>query len=312
MLEFIVNPNSRCGRGRKIWNQVEQKLKEQGVEYGLHMTSAPGDAEGFARQLTGCRGEEGRKPCTIAVLGGDGTLNEVIQGLTLKQPVTIGYIQCGSGNDFARGMKLESNPMKTLERILHPKHYRVVDYGIAATGLYPAAYRRFAVSAGIGWDAAICHNLLDSAAKRFLNKVHMGKLAYFVIGLKQWALAKPAQGTLVLDGARKIKLKNMLFLSAHNLKYEGGGFMFGPKADPEDGLLELCVMENMSKLKMVPAVLSAKFGRHGIFRGVHFYSCKEARVHMDRPLAVHADGESCGHQQDFAVTCQKKKLRFIV
>ena len=199
-----------------------------------------------------------------------------------------------------------------LERILHPRRYQMIDYGIVIYGDGETQSRRFAVSAGIGWDAAICHNLLDSRAKRFLNRIRLGSLAYVVIGLKQWALARPADGKLILDGCREVPLKKLFFVSAHNLKYEGGGFMFGPGAEPSDGMLELCVMSRMGKLAAVPAVLAAKTGRHGIFPGVDFYRCRKAEICLKKPAAVHADGESCGRQSRVLFTCRQKKIRFIV
>lgn len=308
MYYFIVNPNSRCGRGKRIWKKLEATLKTCGVEYQAFLTEKPGDATSFAKELT-----EGCKNSTIIVaVGGDGTVNEILDGLSFCGSVTLGYIPAGSGNDLARSLKLPKSPVKCLKKILHPKYYKLMDYGVLSYGEGELFHRRFMVSAGIGMDAAVCHNILYSKSKGFLNKLYMGKAAYLLIGVKQLALARPAKGYLLLNGVQKVEFNHAYFISVHIHPYEGGGFKFAPDASFEDGKLSICIMNSRKKWKLVPVLFASLMGRKSSVGGTRFYTCEEAVIHMDSPMAVHADGESCFCQSDVEVQCIGKKLRMIV
>jgi YegS/Rv2252/BmrU family lipid kinase len=308
MYYFIVNPNSRCGRGSIIWKRLEKTLKNRGVEYQAYLTKKPGDARGFARKLTeGCKDS-----MLIVAVGGDGTVNEILDGISFCSSVTLGFIPAGSGNDLARSLKLPKNPVRCLKKILHPKYYKILDYGVLSYGEEEIAHRRFMVSAGIGMDAAVCHNMLYSKTKRLLHKLHIGKIAYFLIGLKQLTLAKPAKGYILLNGVQKIEFNHAFFVSIHIHPYEGGGFKFAPDANFEDGKLSLCVMNSRKKGKLLPVMLNSLIGRKSLNKGVRFYTCEEVTIHMDRPMAVHVDGESCFCQYDVQLRCIGKKLRMIV
>ena len=97
-----------------------------------------------------------------------------------------------------------------------------------------------------------------------------------------------------------------------NQKYEGGGFKFCPNASPEDGLLDVIVIEGISKLKMLFCLPSALWGKHTRIRGVHILQCRNVHITSDRPLPVHKDGESGGIQREFSVTIEKKPLKIIM
>lgn len=308
MYYFIVNPNSCCGRGKHVWKKLEATLKTCGVEYKVFLTDRPGDATAFAKELT-----EGCKNSTIIIaVGGDGTVNEILDGLSFCGSVTLGYIPAGSGNDLARSLKLPKNPVKCLKKILHPKYYKLMDYGVLSYGEGERFHRRFMVSAGVGMDAAVCHNILYSKSKGVLNKLHMGKAVYLLIGVKQLAMAKPSKGYVLLNGVQKVEFNHAYFISVHIHPYEGGGFKFAPEASFEDGKLSICIMNSRKKHKLIPLLLTSLMGRKSPVGGTRFYSCEEAVIHMDSPMAVHVDGESCFCQSDVEVRCIGKKLRMIV
>lgn len=312
MFYFIINPRSRAGYGQKVWNRIEARLIEEQVEYQAYLTEYAGHAIKITEEITDTVMTSDRSPRTIIVLGGDGTLNEVLNGLAFQRSITLGYIPTGSGNDFARSMKIHNNPEKAFERILHPKYYRVLDYGVVSAGKEEITHRRFAVSAGIGYDAAVCHNVSHAAIKKPLNRLKLGKQIYLMIGLKQILCTRPSDGTLVLDGVKKIPLKQMWFCSFHIHRYEGGGFIFAPKAKPDDGKLCICVVQNMPKYKFVAVLAASLIGKHAHFRGVNFYECKEADLSVENPMAMHTDGESFYMQKDLSIQCINKKLRLIV
>lgn len=309
MYYFIVNRNSRSGKGKKIWEKIEEELKRSGAAYEAYLTQRPGDAKKFAKELS-----EGKQkvPGTIVAVGGDGTVNEVLDGLCCERAITFGYIPAGSGNDLARSLKLPQSPQKALQHILSPKGYRLIDYGVVSYGSEEVAHRRFAVSNGMGFDAAVCHEILYSKTKKKLAPYHMGKMVYLAVGLKRLILAKPVTGYLVLDGMRKVEFNHIYFISTHIHPYEGGGFRFAPNADCTDGLLDVSVFNSDSKKKLFAVLVHAYIGNRKRGKGLRSFQCREVRMHVDTPVPVHVDGESCYSQTDLEIRCISKQIRMIV
>ncbi len=310
MYYFIVNPNARSGRGLSIWNKLKERLEKEKIPYEAYLTEHTGHATELAAKLTSSRHQD-PSPKTIVALGGDGTLNEVLNGISLSSPVTLGYIPSGSGNDFSRGMRLSRNPEKAMDQLLKSENCRYLDYGILSYMSDHPSHRRFIVSSGIGYDADVCQNLFTTKLKKTFNQLHMGKLIYLFIGIKRIVLCKSTNGYLLLDGVKKINLKKIRFISSHIQKFEGGGFRFAPKADPCDGYLDLCVVSGVSRLRLTLLLLASLAGRHVCCNGVRTYACREAAIHTEEPLLVHADGESCYGQTDISVRCVERKIRFL-
>lgn len=308
MFYFIVNPNAGAGRGLRVWNYTKKFLNKRREAYEVYFTAAPGDAKKKSRELTeSCREER----CIIAV-GGDGTMNEIVDGLSFHCPVVLGYIPAGSGNDLGKGLRLPGSRKRLVQKIISDSYVEKVDYGVLSCGCEECENRRFLVSSGIGFDAAVCHDLLDSRMKDSLNRMRLGKLAYLTTGIKEFFFAKPTKGYILLDGCRKVEFNHILFISAHIHPFEGGGFKFAPQADPQDGKLAICVVSTRNKLKLIPLLLKAKRRALKTCSGVKFYECREAHIHTERPLAVHTDGESCRYQTDIDVRCVEKQLRMRV
>lgn len=303
MYYFIVNPKSSSGNGRKIWNMLEKELRERKIKYTVYFTKKKNHALRLAELISTTK-----NPCTITAVGGDGTANEVINGLKNLDSIVFGYIPTGSSNDLARGLRLPSNPLDALNAVLHPTRIQKVSIGVNQS---KQECRNFIVSTGIGFDAAVCHEALHSTLKKALNKVKLGKLTYVGIALKQLFLLKPASMTLTMDDKRKHFYKNAYFITAMNTPYEGGGFKFCPNADASDDILDICVIEKMSKLKVLLLLPTAFLGKHTGAKGVHIFHCHQARIQTEVPLAVHADGESFDFRSDLVISFESKKLSFI-
>lgn len=301
---FIVNPNSKSGLGRSIWNrQIEPALKKQGIPYRIFFTKYRLHAAEISRKIT-----EGKECRTIIVLGGDGTINEVVDGITDLSKVTLGYIPTGSSNDFARSLRLPTDPLQALSNILSPARYLSANIGILT---YNGRKRRFAVSSGMGFDAGICHEAMVSPLKPRLNKLGLGKLTYVGIALRQILTLTPGQITVTLDGTRKIKFPKAYFATAMNQPYEGGGFRFCPGADCKDGFLDVIVISGLSKWKILALLPTAYKGWHTRFRGVYIYRCRKMEITSGSPLPVHTDGEPVFCQTQVSMSLETGKLRII-
>lgn len=306
MYYFIVNPNSRSGAGRRIWNRIRSELTLRKVSYNAYMTEYVGHAVKLAAAVSG-KGTPDAPVCLVA-LGGDGTIQEVLTGIQDFDSVLFGFIPTGSGNDFCRGMHLSTDPVEALDCILRKEHIQLMNVPRLTSANRSC---RFGVSAGIGFDAAICHRVLASSSKKYLNRVGLGKLIYLLIALKQLLIVNPTPVTLSMDGSRRHSYKKAYFTAVMNQPYEGGGFMFCPDARNNDGILDVIVIEGVSRWKLLLCLPTALFGKHTRIRGVHILRCKSIHITSAVPLAIHMDGESGGIQSEFSVSLEKKALKVI-
>ena len=305
MYTFIVNPNARSGLGASVWHQLEEILKEKNVNYQVFFTRYQRHATSIVHELT-----SDLKKHIIVILGGDGTVNEVVNGIADYSKTTLGYIPIGSSNDFARYFKLNRDPSKALQVVLSPSRFQNMNIG---TICYSNNNRRkhFAVSAGIGFDAAVCHQAVVSKLKILLNKLHLGKLTYAGIALHQMLALSPKDMTITLDDQKPMTFHHVYFTSALNHPFQGGGFKFCPKADPCDDYLDVTVISDISKLKVLLLLPTAFKGWHVHFKGVHIFRCKKLKIESSIPLPVHTDGEPVFLQREMTASLEPDKVRVI-
>ncbi len=318
MYYFIVNPASGSGTGRVIWDRLEKELNRRNVRFQAFLLSKAGEARTLAGGFSGLKG-----PATLVVVGGDGTVNEVISGLPSFESVTFACIPTGSGNDFVRGLGLERDPLRALGIILHPKEIRRINIGSADGGRLS-----FAVSAGFGYDAAVCHSVNRSRLKTALNRFRLGRLVYLLTAL--WQLVTMQRQTLDVTvelppsrmsvrpengapcGVRTYSFEHAYFAAAMNLRYEGGGFMFAPEALPDDDCLDLVVANRISRLRVLYLLPLALSGKHVGHEGVHILRCRKAVLHSPKPLPIHTDGEAPGSACEVTFSLRDEKLPVIV
>lgn len=226
---------------------------------------------------------------TLVVLGGDGTVNEVLNGIQNFDHVILGYIPTGSSNDFARGMKIPKDPVKALYLVLHPQAIQKMDIGVVD---YGEKSRRFAVSAGIGFDAIICHQASVSKLKAALNKIRLGKLTYAGIAIDRLIKDDTVRAEIELDKGEMQVFRDTYFAAVQNQPYEGGGFKFCPEADPGDRKLDVIVVSGLKRWQVIRTLLLAFQGKHVGHKGISIFRCEEVKIRFSQARAVHTDGEA--------------------
>ena len=308
MYHFIVNPVSRSGKGLKLWQkQIEPKLKTQNIEYSVEFSKERGDVTNIVAKISSAAKNESN--CIIVILGGDGTVNDAVQGIKDFENTTLAYIPTGSSNDFARDLKLPKSVKKNLRRILSAKAPVLMDVGQVET---ERGTRRFAVSSGLGFDGAVCQKSVHSILKKRLNKIGLGKLTYLGIALNQIINAPKVDAEITFADGKKVNAKNLLFFAAMVHKYEGGGFKFCPKADAYDGELDFICAANKTVPGILLALPTAFFGFHSIFKGIDIYRFKTAEIKTSIPLWLHTDGEVGYKAQYLNFSQVDEKLKFIL
>lgn len=304
MYYFIVNPASCSGKGRMIWSKIRQELTRQRIPYQCVFTKKRGDATRIASSFCSFI-----SPCTIVAVGGDGTANEVLNGISPNKNILFGYIPTGSSNDLARSLNLPTDPLKALFCILHPKKILLVDIGSVSDDIHE---RRFTVSAGIGFDAAICHEAFHSPIKPILNQFHLGRLTYAAIAVHQLFVLKMTPMNLLLDGKQKIHFQKAYMAAIMNHPCEGGGVYFCPDAAYNDQYLDICVLEGIPRVFAAFVLLLAFKGKHKNLPHVHIFRCKTVKIHTKYKLPVHLDGEVFGICKSISASVTEQKLHIIV
>ena len=303
MVNMVINPASKSGHGLEMWKELEDWLLKHSIEYEAFLSKGPGDVTRIVHELCENGLSKASSVLRIIILGGDGTFNEALQGITDFDCVEIGYIPTGSSNDLARDLGIKGDPSFLLSRILVCDKPHLMDLGRLT--YHDSASERsrlheekdsdtryFAVSCGIGYDAAICEEALASHFKNTLNRLGLGKLTYLTIALKQLILTKRGNCTITLDGKEPFELKSFLFIATMIHRFEGGGFMFCPDADAQDGRFNLCAVGPIAKLRILFALPSALKGQHYRY-------------------PVHTDGEVSRKSSSITIECLQKKIHLL-
>lgn len=323
MYQIIINPASRSGKGLTIWKEIiEPALHAEKIPYRSYFSREAGDVARIASDIT-ANVPEGTA-ITVLILGGDGTVNEALQGFRYTKGITLGYIPTGSSNDLARDLALPRKPLQALELILRHGKPQSMDLALLTYGdtgeveksagstCISSARRLFSVSCGIGFDAAVCEEALHSRMKKVLNKLGLGKLTYLAIALKQLFATKTVSCRLTLDDGEPVHIRAILFVAVMLHRFEGGGFMFCPDADSQDGILNLCTIGDIPKWFALLALPTAFYGKHYFLKGIVPYRASRVHIETSSPLWVHTDGEVSRRSSSLNIICEPDAIQIIV
>ncbi len=299
MLHILVNPQSGNGKGDSARRQIENALHASGRSFRMIVTDAPGDAEAWCRRFIGSLSDA--QPAvrhTIMIVGGDGTLNEAVNGLLsatggspLPDRIQLGFIAAGSGNDYARGHGLPLLPLAALEELLS-----LVDQEQSTVVDAIAANERYAISsAGAGLDGEVAYTANHAPYKSWFNKLGLGYAAYIVSLLRVLLTYRPVDVTLEIDGIRTEHARVWL-AAISNIPYYGGGMRINPAAIADDGIAEICIVGGVSRLGLLMAFPRVYAGKHILHPAVNFFRGRDIRIlpAAGARLRVHADGEDAG------------------
>ncbi|HSJ53573.1 MAG TPA: diacylglycerol kinase family protein [Anaerolineae bacterium] len=278
--KLIVNPRSGPWDVKYELPAVLNHLENRGWVTTVHKTERPGEATTLASQAVR------EKADAVLVVGGDGTINEVVNGLA-ESEVAVGVLPGGTGNVWAKALGLPTRsplhllPLVDSVRALVPGARRRIDLG-KANGRY------FLQWSGLGLDAAVTYAM----EPRTRRQRRLGALAYIVAGLATAAHLVGTRTRIWIDD-RRIYRRSILIVVSNSQIY-GGGVRMATDARLDDGLLDVDVFAGTgfgSSMRTVLGVITGlhvRDPRHSFYRARHIY------VESDRPLAIHIDGEPFG------------------
>lgn len=266
---LIVNPVAGTDAAPEYLPLFQRRLSERFGSLSVALTRKPGDARQAARESA----EAGHDHLIVA--GGDGTLNEALNGLALVDGAfdrtTIGIVPLGTGNDFARAVGLPDDPTAALDLLL-AGHVRRFDLGRVNDRVF------INVSAG-GFIAEV-----SEAVDPTLKSV-AGRLAYLIGGARVLLAAEPF--VCNVNGRRQ----SCLMFAVCNAPMIGGGRLIAPHATPDDGALDVCAVSDMGLVEFVALLRRVADGSHVTDERVTYFAAREVALEFDRPVAVNADGE---------------------
>ncbi len=305
---FIANKASRSGKAAQLWEEIEQYLKAENVEYEVHFTDGPGHATQLAKAAT-----SGGEDIHLFVMGGDGTLNEALNGIQDFDHTFYTPIPSGSANDFVSGIGLKGSALEILKRALASEEYKLFDIGKISyekDGVEDS--RLFGVSSGIGVDAYVCLQALDSKLKNFLNKFGLGSATYGILTVGD-IFTMPFSDAIIttyFNGEEKqMKIKNAIFAAALNCRAEGGGVPMAPDAKADDGFLTAFVAHDISRFRCFALLPKLLAGKHVGKEGFDLLNFDKMEIKMNEPMCVHADGEHVGFLKDITFECLSSTLK---
>ena len=298
----ILNPIAGKGRAAERIPEVEALLAARKIDYELRLTTGVWNAAELAREAA----REGFR--TVVAAGGDGTVNEVVNGLMLSRErgdriPSMGVLAVGRGNDFCYGADIPEELGPCVDALAGGLA-RPLDVGRVVGGDYPQG-RHFVNGLGAGFDTIVG---LEAAR---MTRVH-GGMAYVLGALKTFALFPPAPEVRVAYEGGEIATKSHQ-VSIMNGKRLGGSFFYAPWAENHDGLLDLMVSDELSRGRMISLILSIGKGEHGGRSDLNF--ARAASIRIEAPgggLVVHADGETiCTDGKSLLVECLPARIELI-
>lgn len=298
---FIVNPNAKNGSCREIWRNIENELRNMEISFLAFFTEYPGHAkelaESIARKANGIS-------IMIAAVGGDGTLHEVVNGTAHYPNVTVGFIPGGSGNDFSRGFHIPRKSADALRLLIekNKKQTTKIDIGKIQHNELQETY--FMNNMGVGFDAVVAKESNESDMKRLLNRISLGRLVYVYILIKKLLTFRCVPIELSIDG-KDYRYESAWFVTVSNQPYYGGGMKIAPDALPDDGLLDVTVVHELSRWKLLVVFISVFWGKHTVFKEVEQFTGKYISIRSNDEVLTHADGEVIGHTPLKVQACPK-------
>jgi diacylglycerol kinase (ATP) len=302
-LKIIVNPTSGRGAGARSIRDIKEILDHKGIPYDLSITDKPWHAV----ELTKNAVKEGYK--VVVAVGGDGTANEVINGLMEAKSqklgsAAMGMITVGRGNDFAFSMDIPVGLEESLETLI--KNERItIDIGHVRGGDYPQG-RYFGNCIGIGFDAVVGFVAVKLKPLRGFPSYILGAL------LTNYIYFKPPRVQAVFDS--ETVEEQFLMISVMNGRRLGGGFMMAPKGNPSDGLFDVCVTKKVSKGKVLALIPHFLKGDQYDFEPVRLVQTTTLKAKaMNGTLPVHVDGETlCTEGTELDIKLLKSQIDLII
>jgi YegS/Rv2252/BmrU family lipid kinase len=280
----IINPAAGVGQSLKIWSKLKPLLDEANIDFQFAQTKHRGHAIELVKNIVRSGGSK------ILAIGGDGTANEVINGLFLSgvdtSKIVFGLVSSGSGNDWVRTVGRHGSPAQ-IARSLKATDSVNYDVGVIRYASGDSHSKRYFLNiVGAGFDGAVVYKMHINGRSESSRMIYWKALIAAIFSYKSTMVK------LSVDGEHFSF--NTLSLAIGIGKYNGGGMKQLPFADYNDGKLDVTVISDMSKWKMIWNLPRLSNGNFTKLEQVKTFQGREITLDGDSPIHVEADGEFVG------------------
>lgn len=284
---LVVNPVAAGGRTARLWPDIQAALRAQDLTFDYAFTTGPGHAIELARQAVA-----DDYPLVVA-LGGDGTINEVANGLMqagegTRAGAEMGVIMAGRGSDFARTVGVPADYQEACARLAQPRRMTIDVGRVEYEDRGQRGQRYFVNVGGGGFDGEVTARA--NRAPRVLGGT-VPYLSSLVLSLFLYR-NKDIELTLDREPARPLRVNAVVVA---NCQYFGGGMRIAPDADPNDGLFDVVILGDLGKIEFLRATPTVYEGTHIHHPKVSVFRAREVDIRSKDPLLLQVDGEVCGH-----------------
>ncbi len=267
---FVVNPAAGKGKAEKFIDRIKEEAEDLLEEYEIAITEHPGHATEIVRERVS------RERYRVYSVGGDGTLNEVVNGMAGSDSI-LAVIPAGSGNDFIRTVTTDNYKKDIIPRTIRGKE--------APVDLVKVNDNYFINVSSMGLDAEVAYNANQ------LKKLPLipGVLSYYLGIIGVLVKCKSAKMKVTMD--EQTVEGDFLLAVVANGRFYGKGILPAPLADFQDGSLDICLIDKKGRLEIIFLLPKYMKGKHTNIKGVNFYTSKNIHIVSEDSVAVNMDGE---------------------
>ena len=282
----IVNPAADSEKGLKHWQRIQALLYELDVPFVSQLTDKKGHAITITREAV----KDGYRK--IFAVGGDGTINEVVNGILTQDyapstDVLVTLASIGTGNDWIKTMEIPARYLDATRLLKEGTKTRIIDAGLVKYHEGTEQKQRYFVNvAGMAYDAYVTKDANE-------NALFKGKLQYIISVLKGLTSYKTTKVKATIDG--KVYEDKMFCLNVGICRFAGGGMMIVPQAVPDDGQFHVTLIKDLGKLEVVRNIVSLFKGTFIAHPQVDHFPARAIQVESDSPIYVEVEGEVLGH-----------------
>ena len=287
-LRVIVNPAAAGGRVYKEWNSIKEEFALQNISINWSFTEGRGEATAITTEAL----EDGFE-CVVAV-GGDGTINEVVNGFfregeLINPAAAMGIISCGRGKDLARTLALPRDVPSSVRRLKEGEKKRIDLCLVSCHNLSLEPIERYFINVcDLGLGAAVIHHVNSSS-------LPLGGFATYFYGVFKALYSYNNSGIVRVVVDDRLCFEDSLYaVFVANGRYIGGGMKIAPQAVLNDGLLDVIIIRDLHKLKLLYNFPRVYRGTHLNLPQVEYYQGERVEVQVERDLLIEMDGELPG------------------
>ncbi|MCI0490428.1 MAG: diacylglycerol kinase family lipid kinase [Blastocatellia bacterium] len=289
---FIINPVSACGTTRRIWTEIREDFARLGISFTERITARAGEAAQMTREALASGTSR------VIAVGGDGTLNEIVNGYLdsagrpINPDASIALLPSGTGSDFCRSLGFKTRSC-AVRAILSP-NARSIDAACCefkdGDGRDTSRFFINLASFGLGGDTVSLVNRWRGRLPGWIG----GRARYLAAAVRALARYRNIPVLVRLDGERDIRIDSNLIVVA-NGRFAGGGMMLAPHARFDDGLFDLIFADSTTRLDVIRELPRIRRGGHLNNPKVMELRAREVSIYSDEPLAIDIDGEIAGY-----------------